>query len=319
MKNLNIGIIGFGLIGKKRFVNFYKSNLVGISDKKKLDADFKKYQYSIREIIHNENIDAVIVSTFHSSLYKLALAALNNNKHVLVEKPGAITAKELKELVKIAEKKKLVFFVGYNLRYHPAINKAYDLINKNMIGQLMYLKISYGHGGRLNYGSEWRFNKKISGGGELIDKGSHLIDLSIMFLGKFNKIKANLKNYYWHRKLDDNAFLIFENLKKQVAFLHASSTEWKNEFTLELYGNKGKIKVTGIGKSYGDEKCIYYKMLKKMGPPKIIEYDFSKLEDISWKQEMKEFYQLIKTKTYKLKKNYDHIKVLEMINLIYNK
>jgi len=317
VNKLNVAIIGFGLIGKKRYLNLYKSNLVSICEKKKLEKNFTKYQCSANKIFKDASIDVVIISTSHSSLYKLALSALEGGKHVFVEKPGALSFKNLRELIKFAEKKKLVFFVGYNLRFHPAIAKAKELVQKKVIGELMYLKISYGHGGRLNYGSEWRFNKKISGGGELIDKGSHLIDLSTMFLGRFSKFYSNLKNYYWHSKLDDNCFLILENSKKQVAFLHASSTEWKNEFKLEVYGKLGKIKVTGIGRSYGNEKCIYYKMHKKMGPPKIIEYDYSKLKDISWKKEMKLFYNLIKLKKFKIKKNYDHLMVIKTINSIY--
>lgn len=318
MKKLNIGIIGFGLIGKKRYFNRYKSKLIAISDKKKIDLKFSKFQISNEDLISNKLIDAVFICTTHSNLFNLSLSALNNNKHVLVEKPGSLKPNELKKLINISEKKKLIFYVGYNLRFHPAILKSQEIINKKLLGSLMYLKISYGHGGRLNYGNEWRFIEKISGGGELIDKGSHLIDLSIMFLGKFKYIQSNLKNYYWHKKLDDNSFMTLENSKKQVALLHASSTEWKNEFVLEIYGKRGKIKVTGIGGSYGKEKCIFYKMLKKMGPPKIIEYDYSKLKDVSWYNEMKIFYNLIKNKKYKIKKNYEHLEVLKIINKIYS-
>ena len=71
--------------------------------------------------------------------------------------------------------------VGFNHRYHPAFILAKKLIKKNKIGDLKYIRAVYGHGGRKKYNKEWRFNKKISGGGELIDKGSHLIDLSRIF------------------------------------------------------------------------------------------------------------------------------------------
>ena len=60
---------------------------------------------------------------------------------------------------------------------------AKKMVQLNKIGPIMYIRAVYGHGGRLNYNKEWRFKKKLSGGGELIDKGSHLIDLSRIFLG----------------------------------------------------------------------------------------------------------------------------------------
>lgn len=319
MTILNLAIIGYGLIGKKRHENMFRSKLIALNDLNLKNIKFKNKFENYDDIIENPNIDAVVICTTHSSLYNLSIKALKKNKHVFVEKPGSMSEKQLKHLIFFAEKKKLVLFIGYNMRYHPAIEKSYELFKKNYLGKLMYIKISYGHGGRVNYGKEWRFDKKISGGGELIDKGSHLIDLSIMFLGKFKKIQKNLKNYFWHKNLDDNAFLILENKKKQLAFLHASSTEWKNEFILQLYGKKGKVKVTGIGGSYGDEKCIYYRMSKKMGPPKVIEFDYSKLKDNSWIKEMKDFYKLIINKKYKLKKNYDHLEALKIIDQVYKR
>ena len=90
----------------------------------------------------------------------------------------------------------MVIKVGYNHRYHPAFLKAKKMIKENQIGKLMYIRAVYGHGGRLNYNKEWRFNKKLSGGGELIDKGSHLIDLSRIFLGDLSVDKFRLKNIF---------------------------------------------------------------------------------------------------------------------------
>mgnify|MGYP000268065070 CR=1 FL=1 len=85
--------------------------------------------------------------------------------------------------------------------------------SENKIGDLMYIRAVYGHGGRLNYNKEWRFNKKLSGGGELIDKGSHLIDLSRFFLGNLKTDKHKLKTTFWNMKLEDNCFLILKSSK----------------------------------------------------------------------------------------------------------
>ena len=157
--------------------------------------------------------------------------------------------------------------VGFNHRYHPAFLKAKELIKKKLIGKILYIRAVYGHGGRLNYEKEWRFKKKISGGGELIDKGSHLIDLARFFLGDLKIISSILKNFFWKMQLEDNCFLNLQNKSGSNAFLHASCTEWKNKFLFEIFGQFGKIEITGLGKSYGEEKLILYKMSKKMGKP----------------------------------------------------
>ena len=96
-------------------------------------------------------------------------------------------------------KKKKIYLnirVGFNHRYHPAFLKAKELINKKLIGKILLIRAVYGHGGRLNYEKEWRFKKKISGGGELIDKGSHLIDLTRFFFRRFKSISSKLKNFF---------------------------------------------------------------------------------------------------------------------------
>ena len=62
-------------------------------------------------------------------------------------------------------------------------------------------------------------------------------------------------------------FLNLENKKWLKCLLHASCTEWKNKFLFEIFGQFGKIEITGLGKSYGEEKLILYKMSKKMGIP----------------------------------------------------
>ena len=77
-------------------------------------------------------------------------------------------------------------------------------------------------------------------------------------------------------QLEDNCFLILENKRGSSAFLHASCTEWKNKFLFEIFGQFGKIEISGLGKSYGEEKLIFYKMKKKWANQKKRSLDFQK-------------------------------------------
>ncbi len=77
------------------------------------------------------------------------------------------------------------------------------------MGELMFIRARYGHGGRVGYDKEWRADPKLSGGGELIDQGIHLIDLAGWFLGEFKKIDGHADTYFWKMPVDDNAFLRF--------------------------------------------------------------------------------------------------------------
>ena len=94
--------------------------------------------------------------------------------------------------------------------------------------------------------------------------------------------------------VDDNAFLFLRTKKQQVAWLHVSCTEWKNLFSLEIYGKTGKIQIDGLGGSYGMEKLNYYQMLPQMGLPETTVWEYPE-EDNSWSLEFKSFIESINT------------------------
>ena len=327
MKNkkiLNIGLIGCGIVGLRRIKNLSNNfKLIGCAD---INISKKKFLYkkklfvtsNWKKLINLKNLDGVIIATTHQLHTQIIIECVKKGIHVFVEKPGGISAIETARIISICKKKKdyLSVRVGFNHRFHPAFLKAKELINNNKIGKILYIRAVYGHGGRLNYEKEWRFKKKISGGGELIDKGSHLIDLARFFLGDLEVISSKLKNYFWKTKLEDNCFLNLENKSGSNAFLHASCTEWKNKFLFEIFGKFGKIEINGLGKSYGEEKLIFYKMLKKMGKPKKKEFRFPK-KDYSWKKELNEFYIDIINKRVPNPGLIDIYKNLKIINKIY--
>ena len=170
--------------------------------------------------------------------------------------------------------------------------KAKEIIDRSDLGDLMYIRGRYGHGGRLGYEKEWRAQPEISGGGELIDQGPHLIDLSRWFLGEISEVNGFASNYYWNMPVDDNAFMTLKSHNSQVAFLHVSCTEWKNMFSLEIYGSKGKLDISGLGGSYGLERIAYYKMLPEMGPPETLIWEYP-MGDSSWAREVEDFFESI--------------------------
>ena len=132
--------------------------------------------------------------------------------------------------------------VGFNHRYHPALQKARELVDAGALGPLMFVRGRYGHGGRVGYDREWRADPALSGGGELIDQGVHLIDLARWFLGDFidgRRLRRDL--LLGHAGRRQRASCCCARRAAQAAFLHVSCTEWKNLFSLEIYGRDGKL------------------------------------------------------------------------------
>jgi predicted dehydrogenase len=178
--------------------------------------------------------------------------------------------------------------VGYNHRFHPGLQKARALVDAGAIGPLMFIRARYGHGGRVGYDREWRADARLSGGGELIDQGVHLIDLAGWFLGEFITVEGHAATYFWDMPVDDNAFLNLRNAGGATAWLHVSCSEWKNLFSCEIYGRSGKLQIEGLGGSYGLERLAYYRMLPEMGPPETTIWEYPR-GDASWALELAAF------------------------------
>jgi predicted dehydrogenase len=300
--NLRIALIGCGLIGQKR-LNLLPPGSVTVACDTQLDRARKIAAQSpgcvatdsFEQAVSLPHVDAVMVATLNATLAPIALAAVNRGKHVLIEKPGGIRVAELEALHAAAIKSGALVRIGYNHRYHPACLKALELFKSGALGPMMFVRGRYGQGGRLGYEKEWRGNPELSGGGELIDQGVHLIDLAGIFLGEFTTVEGHATTYYWNMPVEDNAFLSLRNAAGNTAWLHASCSEWKNLFSLEIYGRDAKLHWEGLGGSYGLERLTYYKMLPQMGPPETTIWEFPR-GDESWKIEMAEFFEDIRLK-----------------------
>lgn len=320
---MNIAIIGCGLIGQKRAKALASARLVMCADIDVARAELLACSVEgcaatddWRKAINQTEVSVVVIATPHDSLVEISAAAIAAGKHVLVEKPAARHASELQALLTLAAQKNVLVRVGFNHRYHRAFRQARQIVDSGSLGPLMFLRARYGHGGRVGYEKEWRAKPELSGGGELIDQGVHLIDLARWFLGDFTEVGGYAHTYFWSMPVDDNAFLLLKTAQKQVAFLHASCTEWKNTFSLELYGRDGKLQVDGLGGSYGVERLAYYKMLPKMGPPETTIWEYPMADD-SWEVEMAEFVEDIRLGRQPTSGLKDAVAVLDIVDKIY--
>ncbi|PYO56587.1 MAG: LmbZ [Candidatus Rokuibacteriota bacterium] len=293
---MKVGIVGCGLMGQKRARALGDCTLVACADRVMERAEAvarsapgdAKPSADWRAVVERPDVDIVIVCVTHDLLPEVTLGAISAGKHALVEKPAARRARDLDEVIEAAGRAGVLVRVGFNHRYHPALRKAKELAAGGAIGDLLYIRGRYGHGGRIGYEREWRAQPALSGGGELVDQGVHLIDLARWFLGDFESVQGFAHTYFWDMPVEDNAFLLLRTAAQQVAFLHASWTEWKNLFSFEIFGRHGKLDVSGLGGSYGTERLGFYRMLPDMGPPETTIWEYP-MPDVSWEVEFAEF------------------------------
>jgi len=163
---------------------------------------------------------------------------------------------------------------------------------------------------------EWRGDPAISGGGEMLDQGVHLVDLARWFLGEFTHVSGHVGTYFWDWPVEDNGFALLRTARDQVAWLHASCTEWKNLFSMEIYGRDGKLAIDGLGGSYGVERLAYYKMLPQMGPPETTTWEYPG-EDRSWHAEWAHFTECIRDRRQPSGNLDDALAALTVIGKLY--
>ena len=289
---VRVAVIGCGLIGRKRV----QALPPGVEVVAVADLDLSRAEslasllpYPVRvagtaEDALGAGADLAVVATVHAALGPTTLTALKAGCHVLVEKPGAHRLADLLEMRDAAAAAGRTVRVGFNHRFHPSLLAARDLASPERWGPLMYVRARYGHGGRPGYEREWRADKAISGGGELVDQGIHLIDLTRYLVGDVDLVFSETRTDFWQSPVEDNAYLALRPRAGGFAWLHASWTEWKNLFSFEVAFQRAKLEITGLGGSYGTERLALYEMLPGMGPPKTTIWEYPQA-DRSWELE----------------------------------
>lgn len=304
---IRVGIVGLGGMGSRwtHIARSHKdSTLIGVTD-----VDIKKMKYAAKELrcktyenwnklVLDNHIDAVVIATPHVYLTQIAQSALIRGKHVLTEKPGGASSAEIEKGIKIANKKNLRYRVNFHMRLHPAVALAKQKTDEGVIGKVIFIRGVYGHGGRAGYEKEWWCKKKLSGGGEAIDQGSHLLNLANWFIGPFESAATCLETGFWNiRPLEDNAFFLLQNKAGQTAALHASWTHWRKMFRWEIYGELGYLVVEGLGGQYGLERLTYGKQALGRSVPQEKVWEFeeeSHAPDTALKNSWSEFLKSIR-------------------------
>jgi len=221
-----------------------------------------------REVIENPLIDVVDISTPNDSHCDIAVAAAQNGKHVLCEKPLALTVKQAQAMLHAAQKSKVVHMVCHNYRRIPAIALAKKLIAEGAVGQIHHYHARYAQDWIVDpeFPLNWRLQKNISGSGAHGDINTHIIDLARYLVGEFKQVCGVLHTFIPERPatempgkahalvaktarkmgkvtVDDASLFLghFEN--GAVANLEATrmAAGRRNHIELEINGSKGSL------------------------------------------------------------------------------
>ena len=326
---LRVGISGYGVVCKRRqeFINRrIDMKTIAVCDREfegsgKL-LDGTKY-HKVYEDLLEEKLDVLFVCMSNDIAAEVTEAGLKKGLHVFCEKPPGQNLHDIAR-VRDCEKKypALKLKYGFNHRYHESVREALRIIKSGELGEIVNLKGVYGKSQIVTFGkqSDWRTNRKVAGGGILLDQGIHMVDLLRLFAGEFSEVKSFISNRFWQHNVEDNAYALMRTANGIVAMLHSSATQWRHRFSLEITLQKGTLILSGIlsgSKSYGKETLtISTNVGDDRGDPddEVINYEY----DPSWENEIEEF-SLAITDDLKIKNgsSLEAFKTMELVYRIY--
>ena len=261
-----IGIIGCGKIAQVRHIPEYIDNCnseivayydINYNRARELADKFGGKAYgSYEELLANQHIDAVSVCAANSVHAEITIAALKAGKHVLCEKPMAITLEQCKAMVDTAKATGKFLMIGHNQRLAKAHRKAKELIHSGLIGHIVTFRTTFGHGGPETWSIDggnnlWFFDKNRAAMGAMADLGIHKTDL-IQYLTGEKVVETTAKVITIDKKdekgnlisVDDNAICIYKLSGGAIGTMTASWTFYGEEDnSTVLYGTKGIMRL----------------------------------------------------------------------------
>lgn len=227
MKSINWGILGAGNVANQFAKEFIlqksPAKLCGVAsrsiEKSKSFAEkysIEKYYDNYDSILEDKDIDIVYIAVPHNFHFEIIKKALNNNKHVLCEKPITISYDELLEVVEIAKEKNLYLVESMTIYHMPVIKEIKDWIEKNSLGKLKMLQIAFGSYKEENTGSYF-FDPELAGGA-LNDIGVYAISLARLFMTSSPEEILSLTNNH-HSGVDETTGIIMRNREEEVSVI----------------------------------------------------------------------------------------------------
>lgn len=313
---MNFGVVGYGLIGKKRAKAIKEKNeiLSFVVDPNHQPGDIFYKSYNDLPINILESLDGVVISVPHFLIIDAVKFFSKYVKNLLVEKPLGLNLTECKEIIKLEEKERLSIKTGFNYRYLKNVEKLKELILQDYFGEIFQIDMRLEHGGRPGMENEWKLNKSKAGGGVVIDPGVHLFDLiNYLFSSDINVDFVKSSTKFWNVDVEDSLSCIL-NVDKITANISVNLYSWVNSFSIRVYGKHGFANLSGRGGNYGPLKIEAYKRWSWQTGEEPISFDYGE-EDDSFSRETYDF--INNPNCNKISNTSDALNAMKIVDSIY--
>jgi len=294
---LKVGVIGaggFGLIHLSGYSNNSNCSITAIASRTEKHAQLAANKFNISNIyggidswktmLEKEDLDLVSICTPNYLHAPMVIEAIENDLHILCEKPVCISMKELREVENRLKNRNIIFFTSFQKRYNPIFNKIKSIIDSNILGHLTLVRYFFSHYGpykswKALSEEKWFFDAKKAGGGVLLDLGVHCIDILRDLVDDYKKVEGiNYNTTCINMLYEDNCNVIYRFQNNTLGII---SVSWCNEpsETIEIFGTKGSLKIDLRNKkviSYSPRKLrrnvVFKNLIKFKAPVDIAQY-----------------------------------------------
>jgi predicted dehydrogenase len=275
---IRVGILGLGKMGKLHFLNAVRMKrveVVAVADKLKRNRKFAE-NYHIKafedyeELLEKGNLDAVIISLPNFLKHESIVHAAEKNISVFVDKPLARGFNEAQNTIAKVRSYGSRLMVGVNYRYIDSIQKLKQAVQSYHVGDVvisvgeLIMDGPFSHPLTPKPVPEWWFDRKLSGGGAILDLGYHLIDIFQWMFGDLSVLYSRIQHRY-NLPIEDTATILFKaNTNSTTVMINVgwfSRILFPNfNFRVTLHGTSGYIGTTQL-----DPKSLYIHAIKKGG------------------------------------------------------
>ncbi|MBM7569058.1 Gfo/Idh/MocA family protein [Paenibacillus sacheonensis] len=221
-KQIRIGMIGYKFMGKAhshayRDVPFFFDcdgvpvmQAICGRDEEGVKAAAQKlgwasYETDWRKLIERDDIDLIDIGAPNNAHAEIAIAAAKAGKHILCEKPLAMSVEEAKEMLEAVNKAGVIHMICHNYRFVPAIQYAKKLIDEGKLGSIYHIRANYLQDWIIdpNFPLVWRLKKEVCGSGALGDLAAHSLDLARFLVGEFKEVNGMMETFIKERPIGE--------------------------------------------------------------------------------------------------------------------
>lgn len=251
MNKLKFALIGTGGIAQTYAQAFQQSEsceLVAVADVNEDSAKayaepFNAKSFSdYKTLAENVETDAVIIATPPNTHPEIGMFFMQKGVHVLCEKPLCLSVTEAKQMIETAEQTKVVFTMATKFRYCEDVVKAKAIIASGVLGEIVQFENAFT--AKVDMSKRWNSQKEISGGGVLIDNGTHSVDIVRYFLGAITDVLALETSGTQNLSVDENVKLLVKtenNIAASVDLTWGINKELPN--FISVYGKNGTLHI----------------------------------------------------------------------------